>query len=223
MAQVGIFLTTIFVVIFPLMFANISGGLIADSFQFYAALFSYYLIIFITVIFALVFEVNLSGVFVKLFKKEHASIGEPFDEVKTNFFRKLGGMLWMALFISLWSLIPFGVGVIIGIVKSYAYRMTPYILAKCPNVKATEALKLSIRMTEGAKGDLFVLDLSFIGWQILNLLTLGLLGLFYVNPYVRTTFAGYYVELYNRAVDYSVISPDEFGIQADQPRHQHEE
>ena len=122
-----------------------------------------------------------------------------------NFGRKLGGMLWMALWVFLWSLLF----VIPGIIKAYEYAVTPYILANYPDVGAIEALNLSKRITKGHKGELFVLDLSFIGWHLLSLLTFGLLEIFYVSPYQATTTCGYLGELIENSVREGVIVPNE--------------
>lgn len=122
-----------------------------------------------------------------------------------NYGRNLGGILWMELFIFLWSMLF----VIPGIIKALAYSMTPYILADTRNVPATEALKLSMRMTKGHKGKVFVMGLSFIGWMLLSALTCGLLSLFYVGPYMNTSFAGLYEELRAGALATGVIRPEE--------------
>lgn len=118
---------------------------------------------------------------------------------RVNFARNFGGYLWRALFLFLWGLIPFA-GSIIAIIKSYAYCMTPFILLEHPEIDARQALKESIRMTDGHKWDLFVLDLSFIGWDLLDSLTCGLLGIFYLNPYKGVTFAGYYTEYEKKTI-----------------------
>jgi hypothetical protein len=95
------------------------------------------------------------------------------------------------------------------IIKVISYSMTQYVLASNPNVKATDAIKLSIRMTKGHKGKIFVMWLSFVGWQILNILTLGILGIFFVDPYMYTSLAGLFVELRSLAVADGVILPSE--------------
>ena len=119
--------------------------------------------------------------------------------------RNLGGILWMELFTFLWSLLF----IIPGIIKALAYFMTPYILAESKNVPATEALKLSMRMTNGYKGEIFVMGLSFIGWGILTALTGGLLALFYTGPYFGTSFAGLYEELKRNALEKGIITAEE--------------
>lgn len=102
---------------------------------------------------------------------------------KTMFFRDLFTVLWTLLFI-----IP-------GIVKSYEYQMIPYLLADNPQMTKEQAFEESKRMMQGQKWKAFVLDLSFIGWNILSALTLGILGIFYVQPYMDATHAALYEAL----------------------------
>lgn len=81
----------------------------------------------------------------------------------------------------------------------YEYRMIPYILAENPKTNRKEAFKLSKQMMKGNKWKTFLLDVSFVGWNILSVFTLGLLNILYVNPYKATTNAELYVELRNIA------------------------
>ncbi len=122
-----------------------------------------------------------------------------------GFGRKLGGYLWMELFTFLWSLLF----IVPGIIKLFAYFATPYILADCPKVPATQAIKLSMRMMNGHKGELFVMVLSFLGWQILSGLTFGILDIFYVGPYREISFAGFFEEVKNNAILTGVIDQSE--------------
>lgn len=73
--------------------------------------------------------------------------------------------------------------------------MVPYILGENPDITKEQAFALSGEMMLGNKGKAFLLDLSFLGWYILSGLTLGLLGIFYVNPYVNQTDAALYQKL----------------------------
>ena len=84
--------------------------------------------------------------------------------------------------------------------------MTPYILSDCPNVKAKDALKLSMRIMKGKKGRLFVFYLSFIGWGLLSCLTAGILGIFYVGPYMQSSMAVWYLEAREDALRNGVIT-----------------
>lgn len=116
------------------------------------------------------------------------NVGFAFDNnyksiAKTMFFRDLYTVLWSLLFV-----IP-------GIVKSYEYRMIPYLLAENPQMTKEQAFAESKRMMSGQKWRTFVLDLSFIGWDILSGLTLGILGIFYVKPYMDATQAALYERL----------------------------
>ena len=100
-------------------------------------------------------------------------------------------MLLRDIFIALWTLLL----IIPGIVKSYSYRMVPYILIDHPELSPTETITLSRKMMDGQKFDAFVLDLSFIGWIILSVLTLGLVGVFWYSPYKYNTNAALYLVL----------------------------
>ncbi len=146
----------------------------------------------------------------RVYRGEAADIGGMFQNGFSNYWRHVGGMLWMGLFTFLWSLLF----IIPGIIKALAYFMTPYILADCPTVTATDALKLSMRMTQGHKGKIFVMFLSFIGWAILTGLTFGILGIFYTGPYFGTTYAGLYDELKREALANGVVTASELGMAA---------
>lgn len=92
------------------------------------------------------------------------------------------------LYISLWSLLL----VVPGIIKHYEYLMIPYILAENPEMDRREAFLISKRMMMGEKIYAFGLDLSFIGWLILCGLTMNIVGIFFVQPYIQATRAELY-------------------------------
>lgn len=108
------------------------------------------------------------------------SNGYYMNGVKIMFFRTLYILGWSLLFV-----IP-------GIVKAYAYMMVPYILAENPGISKERAFQISMQMMDGHKMEAFILDLSFIGWNLLNAITFGILGIFYVNPYRNATYAEFY-------------------------------
>jgi uncharacterized membrane protein len=95
------------------------------------------------------------------------------------------------LFIMLWSLLL----IIPGIIKSYEYMMVPYILADYPDVTRQEAFAMSKEMMNGNKLNMFVLELSFIGWYILGAFTLGILNVLFTDPYLEATRAEAYLAL----------------------------
>ena len=79
--------------------------------------------------------------------------------------------------------------------------MIPYILAENPKIKKKEAFKLSKEMMKKNKWKAFLLDASFILWNILSFFTFGLLNILYVNMYISATTAELYVVLRNKAID----------------------
>lgn len=105
-------------------------------------------------------------------------------------------MLLSKIYIFLWSLLL----IIPGIVKSYAYRMVPYILADNPNIGVKKAIAISDEMTMGHKFNIFVLDLSFIGWYLLGALALGI-GILFVMPYANAANAELYLVLRKDALN----------------------
>jgi len=94
------------------------------------------------------------------------------------------------LYIFLWSLLL----VIPGIVKSLSYSMTPYIMADQPELSAGEAIEKSKLMMDGHKWDLFVLELSFIGWSLLAAMSLNI-GNLVLNPYRNAATTAFYRQL----------------------------
>lgn len=98
------------------------------------------------------------------------------------FLRQLFTILWTLLFI-----IP-------GIIKSLSYAMTPFILMDHPELTAKQAIRRSMELMDGHKGELFILGLTFIGWDILNAFTLGI-GSLWLNPYKNAAYAAFYREL----------------------------
>ena len=135
-------------------------------------------------------EVGVNRFFVQNLKQD-ANLREICFAFDHNYLNCIKTLFFRDLFVFLWSLLL----VIPGIIKAYEYRMIPYILGDNPNIDREEAFALSNMMMQGNKGKAFVLDLSFLGWYILNGMTLGILGIFYVNPYVNQTNAALYLKL----------------------------
>lgn len=112
-----------------------------------------------------------------------------FDGFKT-YGRAIGVQLLATIFILLWSVLL----IIPGIIKSFAYAMTIYISKDHPELSANECIERSMDMMKGHKWDLFMLYLSFIGWFILCLFTMGI-GFLWLIPYVNVTVSKFYEEL----------------------------
>ncbi len=116
-------------------------------------------------------------------------------------------MLLRSIYNFLWFLLL----VIPGIVKFYAYRMVPYILADNPEIGHNRAIALSNRMTAGEKWNIFVLDLSFIGWYMLGALLLGI-GVLFVQPYYDATNAELYLRLRSKALTEGLTTQEELRL-----------
>ena len=97
---------------------------------------------------------------------------------------------------SLWCLTIAGIAV-----KRYSYYLVPFIVAENPDMTAREAVTLSRKMMDGHKWECFVFELSFIGWEILGILTIGIFNIFYTNPYKTAAFTRYYAELRAEALE----------------------
>lgn len=104
------------------------------------------------------------------------------------------GMAWTMfvrfIFQNLWNLTVIG-----GIIKYYSYFMVPYIIAENPQMKARDAITLSGRLMNGHKWECFKAQVSFVGWDLLDLITIGISGIFFSNPYEAAFYGEYYAYL----------------------------
>ena len=109
-------------------------------------------------------------------------------------FRNYLHIVWtyfvMAVKILLWALLL----IVPGIIKSFSYAMTPYILVEHPEYSASEAINASCELMRGHKWDLFCLYLSFIGWTFLSVITCCI-GFFWLEPYLSVSQAAFYKDL----------------------------
>lgn len=110
---------------------------------------------------------------------------------KANFTRLFLAGLATTILTTIAGLFTLGIG---AIVLSYAYRMVPYLISDYPELSTREAMKVSRNMMRGYKWDLFLLDLSFIGWILLSIVSLGIGSVFMV-PYKETACALFYNDL----------------------------
>lgn len=94
------------------------------------------------------------------------------------------------IFVALWTLLF----IIPGIIAGYSYAMAPFIMLENPDCGARQALSESKEMMRGNKWRLFCLEFSFIGWNILNIFTLGI-GSLWLNPYKEVSRAAFYREI----------------------------
>ena len=127
----------------------------------------------------------------RIIRGEEFEVSNLFDGF-SNFTNAFSLYLVNNIFIALWSMLF----VIPGIVKSYAYSMSYFILADHPEMSQSDARKASIEMMKGHKWELFCLQFSFIGWYLLTIITCGILT-FWVTPYVDAATAAFYENLKN--------------------------
>ena len=125
--------------------------------------------------------------------KQHDGAAFEFQDLFSQFDRIWQGFLQSFLrflYVFLWTLLL----IVPGIVKALAYQMTPFIMADNPDLTSNEAITASRELMDGHKMDLFLLDLTFIGWDLLNLLTLGI-GSLWLNPYRNAAHAAFYRDI----------------------------
>ena len=119
-----------------------------------------------------------------------------FTVYRDNFLKAFLVPLLQGLFVFLWSLLF----VIPGVIMAYAYSMAIYVANDNPELSAMDAIRKSRELMDGHKWDLFVLDLSFIGWIFLCLLTFGI-GFFFLAPYIEMAPVEFYRELTEQATE----------------------
>ena len=129
--------------------------------------------------------------FIENHPKRKAKIGLMLEPFKTKGYINVVTIMFLqALYLFLW------IFTIIGFpIKLYEYRMIPFLLAEHPELPRKEIFKLSKQMMNGNKWEMFKFDLSYIGWYLLDALTLGLSGIFYSNPYKAASTAEIYLKL----------------------------
>ncbi|MDN0059894.1 DUF975 family protein [Mediterraneibacter glycyrrhizinilyticus] len=153
----------------------------------------------ISILFALVYQIFVSNILLigeKRFFMENrnypqTAISKIFFLYKLRYLRHPAWIMFSrTLFQSVWNLTIVG-----GIIKHYEYILIPYILAENPKISRKDAFFLSKQLMRRNKRKFFLLDLSFLGWHILSLFTLGLLDLLFVNPYITSCRTELYATL----------------------------
>ncbi len=166
-----------------------------------------------TVFFANVLKVGQKGWFMRYSRGEYPSVGQLFASLRI-YKPAMVTMLLHDVYIFLWSLLF----VVPGIVKSYAYRLAPYIIYENPNLSPSETLRLSEEMMKGNKFEMFLFDLSFFWWNLLSAITAGIVGIVYVQPYIGTAEAYVYDAIKYDAVYYrGIASPELLGMPPQPP------
>ena len=142
-----------------------------------------------TVIITPAFALSVARVYLMLLDDKKPTINDAFSGFD-DFWSAFKVSFLVGLFTFLWSLLF----VIPGIIKGISYSMSTYILAENKGKPALECIKESQAMTNGHKMELFVLGLSFIGWELLGVITFGI-AYIWVTPYMSATYANAYASL----------------------------
>ena len=124
-----------------------------------------------------------------VFKGKDVDFGVLFEGFQ-DYSRLFVTKLLQGIYTALWSLLL----VVPGVIKYYSYAMTDYILKEEPEMKNNAAIEKSMAMMENNKMKLFLLDLSFIGWALLAIVTFGI-GFLFLQPYMQVSRAAFYEDL----------------------------
>ena len=135
------------------------------------------------------FYLSQHYVYLKVVKEEKLEIKDAFYGFK---FYKKAVVLYLKMFLII--MVGFLLFIIPGIILLYKYQMAFYLLCENPNLSTKECLKQSSDITAGYKSDLFLMDLSFIGWDLLAILTFGILYI-WLTPYKISSHAAAYLDL----------------------------
>lgn len=127
--------------------------------------------------------------FLGLTRGEELKMGRLADGFN-DYVRILGTTLLVQIYTFLWTLLL----IVPGIIKSFSYAMTPFVLRDEPDMKYNSAIERSMQLMDGHKMELFMLYISFIGWAILACLSIGI-GFLWLVPYMETTLAKFYEDL----------------------------
>lgn len=147
------------------------------------------LVLLYRIFFAGVLEVGIARFFMesRLYSKT-SFLRCFFSFKKSHYLSSVRGMLRKDFYLFCWSFTLIG-----GFIKFYSYRFVPYLLAEGKNISSKEAILLSRQMMDGKKWKAFLLDLSFLPWNILDICTFGIVGILLGNPYKSATDAEFYV------------------------------
>lgn len=138
----------------------------------------------VAVFFSYLIGAGMSRIYLDGLKGRAVSSDQLFSAFSSKAGRIAGALAWKDLWIIIWALIPI-VGPFFAIYKSYSYRFVSYIVMTRPEVTATQALKLSMQMTNGKKLNMFLADICF---NVGTFFVFFFLGLFAGIPFINILF-----------------------------------
>ena len=137
-----------------------------------------------------ILSVGLCSALLSLVRTGSTRVEMLFDGFKQELGAQVVAYILQSVFLALWTLLFISP----GIVKTFSYSMTFYILRDNPGISGTEAIDRSRKMMNGHKWELFCLYFSFIGWILLSMLSFGI-GVLFLMPYMETARAEFYQNL----------------------------
>lgn len=159
---------------------------------------------FIQMFVGAILEVAALNVYLKMSRSPEPVSFSNFIEGLNNWARAMLGVLWEFIWLFLWTLLF----IIPGIIKAFSYSQMFFVIAEYKEVSVTKAMKISMEITKGHKFDLFVMYLSFIGWDLLCILTIGI-GALWLVPYKNMTYTNAYHALLKEAIESGRIKPED--------------
>ena len=148
---------------------------------------------------------GLTKVFLNVTYGDDPKVATLLDGFKINYINNVLLYVLISVFTTLWTLLF----IIPGIIAAYSYTMAPYILLEHPELSAKEAIGYSKQMMKGHKFELFVLQLSFILWALLGIVTFGI-AYIYVDPYITLTTTDFYHSIKGAVFPETQDSTDSF-------------
>ncbi len=159
-----------------------------------------YILSFVSWLVMFFYQVGIVFICLQLIRKNQITFNDGFwGFTKDRWLKVITTLLLQSIYTFLWSLLF----VIPGIIKSYSYALTPYLIVDNPNLSNNEAISKSKELMDGHKMDLFMLHLSFVLWYVLGIITCGL-GFIYVIPYINLSQAAFYSEIIKEGCDKNI-------------------
>ena len=180
-----LFLALLLVALVPAIIGGISGAMMsAGGFLMFLGVILYFAVIVV----ALAASIGYTKIMMKVARNQEYDIKDTFNKDNLKVFLPLLGLtIVMCIFVTVASIV-----IIPGVILGYAYYFAPYMTIE--NGKGPSNLRDCRMMMKGHKWDLFVLDLSFIGWALLSILTLGILDI-WLTPYMEQSRVGFFQKI----------------------------
>lgn len=151
-----------------------------------------------------ILEVAALSVFIQMSRSPNKVKFSQFIEGLNNWWRATLACIWQTIWVTIWSFLF----IIPGLIKYISYSQMFYIITEFEDVSITKAMRISMIITKGYKMDLFIMALSFIGWDILAILSCGI-GFLWLIPYQRMTYINAYHFLMKTALEEGKIKPED--------------